>query len=323
MKNKNNKQDKKIYYQHTSSEDFQVGGQAVIEGVMMRSPYAVAVAVRKSNGEIVVRKHSFVPLTKRYKFLNLPIIRGAIALAETLYTGIKALTFSADIAAQEEEEENGKVDENSKKDDTTKSKKEQVLTTLWLALSIALGAFLALFLFFYLPLLLTDLMGVKEGYLFNIVDGIIRISIFLAYIWLITIWKSMRRIFEYHGAEHKSIFALEKGDELTVENIRKYSTHHPRCGTSFLLIVMLVSIAVFIFLGRPHTIQERLIRLLYVPLIAGISYEIIKFSGKKSTNPLVRALTVPGLWLQRMTTKEPDDKQLEVAIVALKSSLEK
>jgi len=293
MKNKNNKQDKKIYYQHTSSEDFQVG------------------------------KHSFVPLTKRYKFLNLPIIRGAIALAETLYTGIKALTFSADIAAQEEEEENGKVDENSKKDDTTKSKKEQVLTTLWLALSIALGAFLALFLFFYLPLLLTDLMGVKEGYLFNIVDGIIRISIFLAYIWLITIWKSMRRIFEYHGAEHKSIFALEKGDELTVENIRKYSTHHPRCGTSFLLIVMLVSIAVFIFLGRPHTIQERLIRLLYVPLIAGISYEIIKFSGKKSTNPLVRALTVPGLWLQRMTTKEPDDKQLEVAIVALKSSLEK
>jgi len=289
----------------------------------MRSPYAVAVAVRKSNGEIVVKKHSFVPLTKRYKFLNLPIIRGAIALAETLYTGIKALTFSADIAAQEEEEENGKVDENSKKDDTTKSKKEQVLTTLWLALSIALGAFLALFLFFYLPLLLTDLMGVKEGYLFNIVDGIIRISIFLAYIWLITIWKSMRRIFEYHGAEHKSIFALEKGDELTVENIRKYSTHHPRCGTSFLLIVMLVSIAVFIFLGRPHTIQERLIRLLYVPLIAGISYEIIKFSGKKSTNPLVRALTVPGLWLQRMTTKEPDDKQLEVAIVALKSSLEK
>ncbi|MCD6575420.1 DUF1385 domain-containing protein [Candidatus Aerophobetes bacterium] len=299
------------------TDKFQVGGQAVIEGVMMRSPRWVTVAVRKNNGEIVVKKDPYVSLTKRHWLLNLPIIRGAIALAETLYIGIKALTFSAEIVAQEEEE-----DADEKVEEKVKTKREQILTTIWLSLSIALGAFLALFLFFYLPLFLAGLLRIKSGFLFNVVDGIIRISIFLIYLWLITIWKSMRRIFEYHGAEHKSIFALEAGEDLTVDNVKKYTTHHPRCGTSFLLVVMLVSIGVFIFLGKPNTVQERLIRLLFVPLIAGISYEIVKLSGKKATNPLVRALIAPGLWLQRITTKEPDDEQLEVAIAALKSSLE-
>ena len=299
------------------TDKFQVGGQAVIEGVMMRSPRWVTVAVRKNNGEIVVKKDPYVSLTKRHWLLNLPIIRGAIALAETLYIGIKALTFSAEIVAQEEEE-----DADEKVEEKVKTKREQILTTIWLSLSIALGAFLALFLFFYLPLFLAGLLRIKSGFLFNVVDGIIRISIFLIYLWLITIWKSMRRIFEYHGAEHKSIFALEAGEDLTVDNVKKYTTHHPRCGTSFLLVVMLVSIGVFIFLGKPNTVQERLIRLLFVPLIAGVSYEIIKLSGKKATNPLVRALIAPGLWLQRITTKEPDDEQLEVAIAALKSSLE-
>jgi len=299
------------------TDKFQVGGQAVIEGVMMRSPRWVTVAVRKNNGEIVVKKDPYVSLTKRHWLLNLPIIRGAIALAETLYIGIKALTFSAEIVAQEEEE-----DADEKVEEKVKTKREQILTTIWLSLSIALGAFLALFLFFYLPLFLAGLLRIKSGFLFNVVDGIIRISIFLIYLWLITIWKSMRRIFEYHGAEHKSIFALEAGEDLTVDNVKKYTTHHPRCGTSFLLVVMLVSIGVFIFLGKPNTVQERLIRLLFVPLIAGVSYEIIKLSGKKATNPLVRALIAPGLWLQRITTKEPDGEQLEVAIAALKSSLE-
>ena len=299
------------------TDKFQVGGQAVIEGVMMRSPRWVTVAVRKNNGEIVVKKDPYVSLTKRHWLLNLPIIRGAIALAETLYIGIKALTFSAEIVAQEEEE-----DADEKVEEKVKTKREQIFTTIWLSLSIALGAFLALFLFFYLPLFLAGLLRIKSGFLFNVVDGIIRISIFLIYLWLITIWKSMRRIFEYHGAEHKSIFALEAGEDLTVDNVKKYTTHHPRCGTSFLLVVMLVSIGVFIFLGKPNTVQERLIRLLFVPLIAGISYEIVKLSGKKATNPLVRALIAPGLWLQRITTKEPDDEQLEVAIAALKSSLE-
>lgn len=305
----------------TSTENLQVGGQAVIEGVMMRSPRYITVAVRKSNGEIVLKKDPFISLTKKHRFLNLPIIRGAIALVETLYIGIKALTFSADVLAREEEE-NEEISEEIKKEDKVKNTKERIFTALWIILSVGLGAFLAFFLFFYLPLVLTDLLEIKKGYLFNLVDGAMRISIFLIYLWLISIWKSMRRIFEYHGAEHKSIFALEKGDTLVVDNVKKYSTHHPRCGTSFLLIVMLISIGVFMFLGRPQNIQERLIRFLFIPLIAGISYEVVKFSGKNTTHPLVRALISPGLWLQRITTKEPDNQQLEVAITALKSSLE-
>ena len=305
----------------TSTENLQVGGQAVIEGVMMRSPRYITVAVRKSNGEIVLKKDPFISLTKKHRFLNLPIIRGAIALVETLYIGIKALTFSADVLAREEEE-NEEISEEIKKEDKVKDTKERIFTALWFILSVGLGAFLAFFLFFYLPLVLTDLLEIKKGYLFNLVDGAMRISIFLIYLWLISIWKSMRRIFEYHGAEHKSIFALEKGDTLVVDNVKKYSTHHPRCGTSFLLIVMLISIGVFMFLGRPQNIQERLIRFLFIPLIAGISYEVVKFSGKNATHLLVRALISPGLWLQRITTKEPDNQQLEVAITALKSSLE-
>jgi uncharacterized protein YqhQ len=290
--------------------EIQIGGQAVIEGVMMRSPRWVTVAVRKSSGEIVIKKEPYLPLSKRYRFLNLPILRGAVGLVETLYIGMKALTFSADIMVQEEEESK---DTNPKKND--------LFTTLWLALTLVLGVGLALFLFFYLPLVLADFTGIKQGFLFNLTSGLIRITIFLFYLWLITLWKSMRRIFEYHGAEHKSIFALESGEKLSLDNVRKYSTHHPRCGTSFLLIVMLVSIGVYIFLGRPQNVSERLIRLLYVPLIAGISYEIIKLSGKKRNKRLIRALLAPGLWLQRLTTKEPDDEQLKVAIVALENCL--
>ena len=310
MKNKTDESGKKNTF-----GEAEIGGQAVIEGVMMRSPSCVTVAVRKENGEITVKKEPYISLTRRYRFLNLPILRGAVVLIETLYIGVKALSFSADVAIQEDEKENDK--------DSVKSKKDDIFKSLWLIASIVLGVVLALFLFFYLPLMITNLFGVKQSFLFNLLDGVIRISIFLIYLWLITSWKSMRRIFEYHGAEHKSIFTLESGEKLTVENARKYTTHHPRCGTSFLLIVMLVSIAVFIFTGRPYTVQERLTRLLYVPLIAGISYEIIKLAGRKKANWLVKILSKPGLWLQKLTTKEPDDKQLEVALAALKKCLDK
>jgi len=297
------------------TKDMQVGGQAVIEGVMMRSPEYVSVAVRKANGEILVKRDPYVSLLKRYKFLNIPIVRGVVVLIETLYIGIKTLTFSADVAIQEEDEE---VVANPKKE-----KKREIFTTLWLILTVFLGVALALSLFFYLPLILTGFLKIQQGFLFTLVEGLIRITIFFIYLWLITQWKSMRRIFEYHGAEHKSIFTLEAGEELIPENARKYSTHHPRCGTNFLLIVMIVSIAVFIFFPRPYTLMDRLFRFLFVPLIAGISYELIKICGKKRNNKLVRALAAPGLWLQRLTTKEPDDEQLQVAIAALKSSLSK
>ncbi|NQS90007.1 DUF1385 domain-containing protein [Patescibacteria group bacterium] len=295
------------------TKDMQVGGQAVIEGVMMRSPGYISVAVRKNNGEILVKREPYLSFLKKYKFLNIPIVRGVVILIETLYIGMKTLTFSADVAMQEEDEE---VESSSEK-----GKKREFFTTLWLILTAFLGVVLALFLFFYLPLVLTGFLRIHQGFLFTLASGLIRITIFLIYLWVITLWKSMRRIFEYHGAEHKSIFTLEAGESLTLENVRKYSTHHPRCGTNFLLIVMMVSIAVFIFFPRPYTLADRLFRLLFVPLIAGISYELIKICGKKRNSKLVRVLAAPGLWLQRLTTKEPNDEQLKVAIAALESSL--
>ncbi len=320
--------DKKRSHSDTDSstespiKGWQVGGQAVIEGVMMRSPESVTVAIRKNDGQIVVKKESYIALSKRYKLLNLPIIRGAVVLIESLYLGIKALSFSAEEAMEEEsppKKESGKAKIAASTGETVK--KEKIFTTLWLILSLLMGFALALLIFFYLPLILTGLTGVKGGFLFNLIDGLIRITFFLIYVWAISLWKSMRRIFEYHGAEHKSIFTFEAGKDLTVENAKKYSTRHPGCGTSFLLIVMLVSILVFMFLGRPHTISDRLTRLLFVPLIAGISYELTKLSRKKRKNRIVKMLIVPGLWLQKITTKEPDEAQLKVALAALKSAL--
>jgi len=297
-------------------KEFDVGGQAVIEGVMMRSPKFITIAIRKANGEIVVKKDPYISFTKRVKFLNIPIIRGVVALVETLYVGIKALTFSANEAIEEEESK------DTKESEAKENKGKGIFTNIWLFLMIILGIGLGFLLFFYLPLFLTDLLGVKTGFLFNLVDGTIRIAIFLIYIWLITLWKEMRRIFEYHGAEHKSIHTLEAGEELKPENMKKYPTLHARCGTSFLLIVMVVSIAIFMFLGRPKTLTDRLVRFSFIPLIAGISYELIKLSGKVKNNKLAKALITPGLWLQKMTTKEPDEKQMEVAIAALKNALD-
>ncbi len=287
-----------------------VGGQAVIEGVMMRSPEFVSVAIRRANGEIFVKRDPYVALTRRFKFLNIPIIRGIIVLIETLYIGVKTLMFSADEAMKEISPE-------------VKEKKSEggFLNSLWIFLMVILGVGLGVLIFFYLPLVFADLLKIKGGILFNLVDGVIRLTIFLAYIYLISLWKDMRRIFEYHGAEHKSIYTLESGKELTVENAKRYSTLHPRCGTSFLLIVVIVSILVFMFLGRPYTFMDRLIRLSFIPLIAGISYELIKLSGRTMDSRFAKILTAPGLWLQRITTKEPDEKQLEVAIASLKSAL--
>ncbi len=298
-----------------STRKFQVGGQAVIEGVMMRSPTSFTVAIRKSNGQIMIKKEAYTALTERFKFLKIPIVRGAVVLIESLYLGIKALSFSADEAMKEENPE-------TKTLDAKKEKKREIFVTLWLILSLLMGFVLVLFIFFYLPLILVELTGIKGGFLFNLIDGLIRITFFLTYIWAISLWKSMRRVFEYHGAEHKSIFAFEAGEDLTPENTKKYSPHHPGCGTSFLLMVMVVSILVFMFLGRPHTISERLTRLLFIPFIAGISYELTRLSRKRKDSKIVKILIAPGLWLQKITTKEPDEKQLKVAIAALKSALE-
>jgi len=299
-----------------TKEDLTIGGQAVIEGVMMRSPKFFTIALRKPDGGILVRKDPYIAITKRNRWLNIPILRGAIVLVESLYLGIKALTFSADQAMEE------KVMEATSQPEHEIESKSKAFGTLWLILMVVLGLLLGIGLFFYLPLIITDFLGVKGGVLFNLVDGMVRIGIFLIYVWAIGLWKETRRIFEYHGAEHKSIATFEVGEELTVNNAKKHTTLHARCGTSFLIVVMIVSMGIFIFLGRPTTIAERLMRFPFIPLIGGISYEIIKASSRSSSR-FVQLLIKPGLWLQKLTTREPDSDQLEVAIVALKETLEK
>ncbi len=296
------------------NKKIQVGGQAVIEGVMMRSPEFVSVAVRKPDGKITLKQKKYISFTKRLKFLGWPLIRGGVILIESLGLGIKALNFSADVAMTEIEAEKGKPK-------SKKSKSSDFKSNLSIAMTMLIAFGLGLLIFFYLPLLLTELTGVQSGILFNVIDGVIRLLFFLIYLGLISQWKEIRRIFEYHGAEHKSIFAYEQGRPLTLEGVKSFSTHHPRCGTSFLLVVMLVSVIVFVFLGKPENWGDRLIRFLFIPVIGGISYEIIRLSGTKFGLKLGRILVAPGLWLQRITTKEPDNDQLDVALVALKSAL--
>jgi len=282
-----------------------------MEGVLMRSPDCYAVAVRRPNGDIVVKKETWQTITKKFKLLGLPILRGSVILIEALILGVKALTFSGDIAMEAEKQANGK-----------KSGDKSVWENIWMVLTLLFSFGAGLALFFYVPLLITDLFHFESGFVFNLVDGLLRLLFFLTYIYLISLWKEIRRVFEYHGAEHKSVFAFEEKKELTVPETRPYTTLHPRCGTSFLLIVMLTSILVFMFLGKPDNIADRLVRLAFVPVIGGISYEFIRLSEKASKNPIARFFILPGLWLQKITTKEPDDSQLEVALVALRCALD-
>ncbi len=291
----------------------QIGGQAVIEGVMMRSKDNYSVAVRRKNGSIFVRVRPFTSFVRKYKIFSLPIMRGGFVLIESLVLGVQALTFSGDIAAH---------DENSNEDLPGNTvEKKSIWANLWLGITVAFSFVLGLFIFFYVPLLLTEWLGAESGLSFNLVDGALRLAFFLLYLGLITMMKDIRRVFEYHGAEHKSIFTFENGAGLKPAVAQEFSRFHPRCGTSFLLIVMLVSIFVFMFLGKPDTLSERLLRLAFIPVIGGISYELIRFSGAKANSRFLQPFIKPGLWLQKLTTKEPDLEQLEVAIVALKASL--
>jgi uncharacterized protein YqhQ len=297
-------------------EKINVGGQAVIEGVMMRAPRSVAIAVRRPNGEIVVRKELVVPLSERFPSVKLPILRGAVALFTSLIIGIKALNFSANEAMTEDEKEKEGVNKEGGGE----------LSSWAMAGTMAVAFGFGICLFFLFPLYLTKLMTPVIGdnnIVFNLVDGVIRVIIFLIYIWGISRMEDIRRVFQYHGAEHKTIFAFEAAEELTIENVRRYSRLHPRCGTSFLLIVMLVSIAVFSLIPKlwPFLFKAGA-RIVLLPMIAGISYEFLRWSAKNDTNPLVRMIITPGLALQRLTTGEPDDAQLEVAIRSLDEALE-
>ena len=281
----------------------QVGGQAVIEGVMMRGVDHWTLAVRRPDETIGVRDFPLVSWMKRYPILKTPVIRGVVALIESLVIGIRALMLSANESLGEEEEE--------------LSKKELGLT-LVVALAFAIG------LFFLAPLFLTGLFKgqLGTGFAFWIVEGLVRVSIFVLYLVVITQFRDLRRVFEYHGAEHMSIHALEHGDELTPENVAKYRTMHLRCGTSFLLIVLVVSVFVFALVRWPSWYYLVLSRIVLVPLIAGISYEIIKWAGRHEDNRFVRFVMMPGLALQWLTTKQPDRGQIEVAIAALEKVIE-
>lgn len=284
---------------------------------MMRSHDSYSIAVRRQDGTIFVRKKPFTSFVKRYKLFSLPILRGAFVLIESLVLGVKALTFSGDVAMQDEQTKEAK----NGKEKPSLMPKRSFWSNVWLGATVLFSLVLGLGIFFYIPLLLTEFLGFETGFSFNLVDGILRLIIFLTYLGLITLMKDIRRVFEYHGAEHKSIFAFEKKVDLTPKAAKTQSRFHPRCGTSFLLIVMIVSIFVFMFLGKPDDVSERLLRLCFIPLIGGISYELIRLSAIGAQKKFWRPFILPGLWLQRLTTKEPDEEQLEVAIVALKTAM--
>ncbi len=292
-------------------ESFAVGGQAVIEGVMMRGRDFVACAVRTPGGEIVLKKERFRSVLVRLKLAKVPVVRGAIGLVETMVLGMRILGYSAEVAMPAAEDESARRPGGSLKE------------KMGLGLTMLLAFVLGLGLFFYIPLVLTDLVPGTEGSLaFNIVDGIFRLVIFLLYIWAISLMRDMRRVFEYHGAEHKTINCYEQRRPLTPISIKACTRFHPRCGTSFLLLVMVVSILVFMPLGRPEGVGERLLRLAFVPLIGGLSYELIKLSAQERWFRWLKPVVMPGLWLQRLTTREPDLEQCEVALRALAACLE-
>ena len=276
-----------------------VGGQAVIEGVMMRGKTHVAVAVRQSDGEINVDVRPVNSIADRYPILKKPFLRGVVSLVESLVMGMKALSYSAQVSGEEDE----KLDSKD------------------MALTIAVSAGLAILLFIIIPTwsmrFITDFT--QDHMALNLAEGVLRMAIFLAYIAAISSMRDIQRVFQYHGAEHKTIYTYEAGLPLKVENVRPFSTLHPRCGTNFLMIVMLISMFIFTFLGWPNLVERIASRILLMPVIAGVSYELIRYAGAHTDNPLVRVAITPGLLLQKLTTRQPDDDQIEVAIASLKA----
>ncbi|MCI6692933.1 MULTISPECIES: peptide chain release factor N(5)-glutamine methyltransferase [unclassified Clostridium] len=288
----------------------EVGGQAVIEGVMMRGNKGQATAIRKSDGKIEIDMKKIVPITKKYKFLNIPFIRGIFVLIDSLVTGINTLNYSASFFEEDEEESKFELWLKNKFGD--KSNDLIVGGTMVLSFALAIALFVAL------PTSIASLFAALNlnPVLLNLIEAIIRIVILLIYMYSISKMDDIYRVFQYHGAEHKSIFCYEAGEELTVENVRKFPRFHPRCGTNFLFLIMFVSIIIFSFTGWGGFFERLLLRIVLIPIVSGITYELIRWLGK-SENILSKVIAYPGLKLQELTTKEPDDDQLEVAIAAL------
>ena len=281
---------------------FHYGGQAVIEGVMMRGQKAVVTVVRRPNGSLAVATR---PLSNMYTgwMRKTPLIRGIVVLIEAMALGIKAILYSANVSMEEEEE---KISGGF----------------LWLMVIVAMA--IAVALFFIAPLYLTKLLDpyINSSLVFHLIEGFIRLAVFITYLKLTTLVPDIKRVFAYHGAEHKTVNAYEDGASLEVEAVRKYSTAHVRCGTSFLLVVLIIAIIVFALVGLPSVWLMVLSRVILIPVIVALSYEVIYFGARHSKNVLVRAILAPGLWLQSLTTREPDDSQIEVALSALKKVVE-
>ncbi|MDP4093519.1 MAG: DUF1385 domain-containing protein [Bacillota bacterium] len=297
-----------------------IGGEALIEGVMMRGPENIAIAVRKPDGEITVDKKPLQTLAMRHKFFKLPIVRGAVGLFESMVLGVRSLMFSAEFVELDEgEQSQSRFDRFVERVFGDKMKDAVVYFSVIVAMAFAVGFFILL------PNLLAGLMDFNKkstgGVIsYNLFEGLLRIAIFVGYIALISKMKDVERVFQYHGAEHKTIHCYEHEEELTVENVRKYTTKHPRCGTAFLFVVMIISILVFSFTGWGSVLVNIAVRLLLLPVVAGLSYEVIKFAGRSDWK-IMKIVSAPGLALQHFTTREPDDSQMEVAIEALKNVL--
>jgi uncharacterized protein YqhQ len=285
-----------------------IGGQAVLEGVMMRAPGSWAVAVRRPDGGIERFVQDIVSPMQKRRIWRLPVVRGVVALGESLAIGFRALAISANVATREE-------------DDDGEVQTEISRGTIIFSFVVAIGFAIALFKVG--PALLTDWIGIKGTGWFVIVEGLIRVSILVGYITLIGLLPDLRRVFQYHAAEHKAINALEAGEELTPENVQKCSLIHPRCGTAFLLWVMVIGVFVFALVGRPHWYWLVASRILLLPVIAGLAYELIRFAGKHPRSRTLRILLAPGLWLQRLTTRQPSLDQIEVSIGALREVLDR
>jgi uncharacterized protein YqhQ len=293
-----------------TGEETLVGGQAVMEGVMMRAPHSYCVAVRKPNGEVITDEKALARISEKYPLFKYPILRGLGTLAQAMSLGIKALRFSANAAL----------------DDGAPGKKPMEISSWAMTLNLMFSLGFFIFLYKFVPLWLATKLGTvyhaAEGHIaINIVDGVLRLAIFLGFLALVSRMKDIRRVFEYHGAEHRVVFNYESGNPVTVENAQRFTTFHPRCGTSFLLVVMVISMVMYALMPVEGFVGRFAIRIALLPVIAGLSYELIRFAAKRQGS-LLAALTSPGLWLQRITTKEPSDEQTAIAIRALDGAME-
>ena len=317
-----------------SGEETLVGGQAVLEGVMMRSPHAWAIACRKPSGEVVTMTEPLERPSEKHKWMGWPIVRGVMTLGYAMSLGYRALRFSANVAIEDAMQEEqvatpalaaaavGSVSELSK----AETRQKAATISSWLAaVNIVVSLAFFIFMYKYIPLLAaTELKKIDPALggriIFNLIDGAVRLILFLLFIWGVSLWKDIRRVYEYHGAEHKTVFAFENGDPLETAAVQKYSTFHPRCGTSFLMTVMLISIGFYMLVPYTTFWARFASRIVLLPVIAGVSYEIIRFAAKRRGS-LFALITAPGLWLQRVTTKPPSDEQAQCAIVALDKAM--